>query len=397
MRLRLLILALGNFAMGVDTFVIAPILDPLAHDLGVSRTTAGWLITAFALAYAIGGPVLAAAFGDRPPRRVLLGALVVFAVGNVLTATALDYPWAVAGRLVAGAGASMYTANALAAARAISPPERQGRAAAVVVGGLTTAIVLGLPLGALLGAHAGWRASLWLVVGLAVVAIAGVAAVVPHLPGAPKTSVRTRLTPLSDVRVVTILLATWLCLSMSWTVYNYIDEVMRPAAHGHAGRNSVILVCFGAGAVVGNLLVGRLTDRFGADRTIVFVAPLLTVAVTVVPLLATSMAAAVVLVTCWGMLHWMVNVPQQLRVTAAAPTTAPLVLGLHQSTIYLGISTGGVIGAIGFSAGGRHGIGYGALCAGLAALGLLALTFRLNRRTRPADAVPEPAATAGTL
>ncbi|MFJ6214941.1 MFS transporter [Streptomyces sp. NPDC092296] len=387
MRLRLIVLAVGNFAMGVDTFVIAPILGPLARDLGVARTTAGWLITAFALAYALGGPLLAAAFGNRAPRRILLGSLLVFAVGNALTAVAVDYPWAMAGRVVAGAGASMYTANALAVARAISPEERRGRATAFVVGGLTTAIVLGLPLGAWLGANSGWRAALWLVAGLGLVAVAGVALAVPTLPGQPRTTLRVRLAPLSDVRVVATLAATLLCLTMSWTVYNYVDQVMRPATGGDSGRASLILLCFGIGAVGGNLLVGRLTDRYGAGRIIVWVAPLLTVAVTVVPLLATSMASAVVLVLCWGMLHWMVNVPQQIRVTAAAPQSAPLVIGLHQSTIYIGISAGGAIGALGFSLGGRSGIGYAALCVGLVALGVLVVSFRLDRRGRLAAGI----------
>ncbi|MEV4253559.1 MFS transporter, partial [Spirillospora sp. NPDC049652] len=88
MRLRLVILAIGTFAMGVDTFVIAPLLDPMAHGLGVSRTAAGWLITAFALAYAFGGPPLAAAVGHRPPRTLLLGGLAVFAAGNAVNALA---------------------------------------------------------------------------------------------------------------------------------------------------------------------------------------------------------------------------------------------------------------------------------------------------------------------
>ncbi|GAA0601468.1 MFS transporter [Streptomyces crystallinus] len=392
MRLRLLVLALGNFAMGVDTFIIAPILDPMADDFGVSRTTAGWLITAFALAYAIGGPLLAAATGHRPPRQLLLGALGVFAVGNALTAVAGDYSWAMAGRVVAGAGASMYTANSLAVARAMVPPERAGRAAALVVGGLTAAIVLGLPLGAWLGDEAGWRAALWLVVGLTAVATAGIAATVPQLKGQAATTLRARLAPLGQPRVLVTLIATWLCLSTSWTVYNYIDEVMDEATGGDAGRTSLILLCFGIGAVSGNLLTGRLTDRIGPVRTISVAAPLLVAATTLTPLLSKSLGAGIAMAVAWGVCHWMINVPQQMRLVATAPQSAPLLLGLHQSTIYIGISTGGVAGAAGYSADGASGVGYAALAVGVVALAMLALSLRINRpATAPATAAPAAA------
>ncbi|GGP36732.1 MFS transporter [Streptomyces melanogenes] len=392
MRLRLLVLALGNFAMGVDTFIIAPILDPMADDFGVSRTTAGWLITAFALAYAIGGPLLAAATGHRPPRQLLLGALGVFAVGNALTAVAGDYSWAMVGRVVAGAGASMYTANSLAVARAMVPPERAGRAAALVVGGLTAAIVLGLPLGAWLGDQAGWRAALWLVVGLTAVATIGIAATVPQLKGQAATTLRARLAPLGQPRVLVTLIATWLCLSTSWTVYNYIDEVMDEATGGDAGRTSLILLFFGIGAVSGNLLTGRLTDRIGPVRTITVAAPLLVTAATLTPLLSKSMGAGIAMAVAWGVCHWMINVPQQMRLVATAPQSAPLLLGLHQSTIYIGISTGGVAGAAGYSADGASGVGYAALTVGVVALGILALSLRINRpAAAPATAAPAAA------
>ncbi|MEV4256467.1 MFS transporter, partial [Spirillospora sp. NPDC049652] len=187
--------------------------------------------------------------------------------------------------------------------------------------------------------------------------------------------------------VVATLAATCLCLSASWTVYTRIDEVTRPAAGGDPDRASLILLFFGAGAVCGNFAVGRLTDRFGPARVIVGAAPLLVAAVTVTPPIAATFAGALAAAVCWGTLHWMINVPQQLRATAAAPSAAPLVLGLHQSTIYIGISIGGATGAAGDALGGRAGIGYAALLVGLAGLAVLVLSLRLDRRTPPA---PDP-------
>ncbi|WP_432930702.1 MFS transporter [Microbispora sp. CA-135349] len=272
------------------------------------------------------------------------------------------------------------------------PPERSGRATATVVGGLTTAIVAGLPLGAWLGAHTGWRPTLWVVVALAVVAAAGVASALPRLPGQAVTSLRARLAPLTRLPVLTTLMATWLCLSTSWTVYNYVDQITREATGGDAARTSFVLLSFGVGAVAGNLLTGRLADRLGPARTIGYAAPLLVLAAAAAALLSATFLVALALAAVWGLFHWTVNVPQQLRVVAAAPRAAPVVLGLHQSTIYIGIGTGGVAGAAGFTLGDAHGVGYAALVVGVLALAALAVSLRINKPAVVAGTPPKPAA-----
>ncbi|WP_326794478.1 MFS transporter [Streptomyces sp. NBC_01808] len=382
MNAKLLVLASGNFAVGVSTFVIAPMLGQIGADLDVSRTAAAQLVVVYALAYALGGPVLTALAGHRPPRQLLFVALAVFGAGNGLTAVAANFPGAVAARVLAGVGAGVYTANALAVARRLAPGDRQGRAVAVVVGGLTTAIVLGLPLGAWLGGETSWRLVLGLLSPVAVLPMAAVR-LLPALGGSPAVRLAQRIAPLRDRQVLATLLATWLCLTASWTVYNFIDEVLLEATGGDPDRQFPALLVFGAGAVAGNLLAGRLADRFGPDRTIAVVAPVLVVAVLVVPLAAVGMLPALLSVGAWAMLHWMVNVPQQMRVVAAAPEAAPAVLALHQSTIYLGIGTGGFVGSLGYGLAGRSGIGYAAFVTGLAALTALWWSFRTRHPSVP--------------
>ncbi|WBB61754.1 MFS transporter [Streptomyces sp. WMMC500] len=387
MNAKLFTLAAGNFVVGVSTFVVAPLLGRIGADLDVSRAAAAQLVVVYALAYALGGPVLTALAGHRPPRQLLFLALAVFAAGNALTAIAATFPWAVAARVLAGVGAGVYTANALAVARRLAPADRQGRAVAVVVGGLTTAIALGLPLGAWWGGAAGWRLVLGLVSLVATLPMAALR-LLPALGGAPATSLGTRVAPLRDRHVLATLLATWLCLTASWTVYNFIDEVLLEATDGDPDRQFPALLVFGAGAVAGNLLAGRLADRFGPDRTIAVVAPGLTVAVLVVPPAAVAMPPALLSVGAWAMLHWMVNVPQQMRLVDAAPGTAAVVLGLHQSTIYLGIATGGFVGSLGYGLAGRGGVGYAAFATGLAALIALWWSFRTRHRSGPLPPPP---------
>lgn len=382
MNAKLFTLASGNFVVGVSTFVIAPLLGHMGADLHAGRAVVGQLIVVYALAYALGGPLLTTLVGHRPPRQVLLVALAVFGVGNALTAVAMDFPGAAAARVIAGVGAGVYSANALAVTRRLITGDRQGRAVAVVVGGLTTAIVLGLPVGAWLGSATNWRVELGLLALLAMLPMAGTLSL-PALAGSPAVALRKRVAPLRDRRVLATLLATWLCLTASWTVYNFIDEVLLPATGGDPDRQFLTLLVFGAGAMAGNLLAGRLADRYGSGRTIAAVAPGLTVAVLAVPLVAVTMPLVLLGVGAWAMLHWMVNVPQQLRVVAAAPDVAPIVLGLHQSAIYLGISAGGLVGAIGYSLAGRTGIGYAAFATGLLALTALWWSMRARPDSGP--------------
>lgn len=135
------------FAIGTDSFVIAGILPGAAHSLGVGVGTAGWLITAYAFSYAVLGPLMAAATTRWPRRRLFLTGLGIFVVGNLLTALVPVFGVALASRAVAGLGGAMVSPTAVAAAAALAPPERRGRAIATVLAGLSAATALGAPIG----------------------------------------------------------------------------------------------------------------------------------------------------------------------------------------------------------------------------------------------------------
>ncbi|MDW6061874.1 MFS transporter [Streptomyces sp. FXJ1.4098] len=184
MRLRLLLLALGTFAVGTDSMVMAGILGLISRDLDVSVPTAGQMVTVFALAYALLAPVLATLTARWPRRQLLLTALTVFTAANALSALAPTYPLLLATRVLAAAGAALYTPTANAVATSLVPPERRGRALATVLGGMTVATALGVPLGTWIG-RTDWRLTMWLVVALGAAALAGQALLLRELPGTP--------------------------------------------------------------------------------------------------------------------------------------------------------------------------------------------------------------------
>src|SRR5580658_6931791 len=150
-------LALGTFAIGTESFMIAAILPGMAGDLGVTLSMAGQLVTAFTLVYALSSPVLTALTGRVDRRKLLLTTMGLFALGNIVAAAASSYLALLFARVMLALAAGLYAPNANAMAGALLPPERRGRALAIVSGGFSVAVALGVPTGAFIGNHLGWR------------------------------------------------------------------------------------------------------------------------------------------------------------------------------------------------------------------------------------------------
>lgn len=167
---RIILLAVGMFALGTDAFLVAGVLPVIAHETGVAEELVGQLITVFSLTYGLGAPILAATIGHWPPQRVLMGALGLLGLANLASALSPSFPLLVLTRLLAGCFAATYTPLAFAVGIEPAPPARRGQALALVVSGLNVATVLGAPLETWIGEHFGWRLSFALVAVLAGVA-----------------------------------------------------------------------------------------------------------------------------------------------------------------------------------------------------------------------------------
>ncbi|TGB07365.1 MFS transporter [Streptomyces palmae] len=346
MRLRLLLLALGTFAMGTDSMVIAGILGPVADDLDVSVSAAGQLVTVFALAYALLAPVLATLTAGWPRRRLLLTALAVFTAANVLSALAPSYGPLLATRVLAAAGAALYTPTANAVATTIVPPERRGRALATVLGGMTVATALGVPLGTWLGS-ADWRMTMWLVVALGAAAFIGLALLLRELPEPPAAApgLRERLTPLTDRRVLGAAATTFAFFLAFNSVYIYLSTAVRPATGGDAQRLSLILLVSGVASVAGSWVGGRAVDRFGVRAVLLTGSCAAALAFTTLPWAARSMPTALGYAVVTPLAGWAVSIALPHRLASLDPANAPLLISLNSSALYLGIAAGGGAGS----------------------------------------------------
>jgi predicted MFS family arabinose efflux permease len=381
---RLLVLALGMFALGTDSFVVAGVLPEIAHTFHVSIGAAGQMTTAYAITYALMAPLIAAIAAEVPRKRMLLTALGVFGAANLLTAAAPNFGLAIVSRIIAGVGAAMFAPTATGAAATMVAPERRGHALSIVIAGLTVATALGAPMGAVIGGLGDWRWTMAFVSALAAGAFLGVALLLAKIPLPPKITLAQRIAPVADPRVALTLLCTWIYQSGHFIIYTYFTVVFDRAIGHNVVLTGALLVIWGVSGTVSNLISGRLADSIGDRKLILAMLLVLTLVVATFSWTGATLWTTIPALIVYGAVSWGLLAPQQRRLVHIAPQTAPVVLGLNTSFTYLGVTVAGVIGALGIPVFGAHHLGY--LGASIVAVSLVVAemaSWRIRVGSRP--------------
>jgi predicted MFS family arabinose efflux permease len=355
------------------------VLPAVSRELDVSISTAGQLGTAFAIAYAIASPLLAAFTGRWERRRLLVVALLVSAVGNALAVVAPNYELLLASRIIAALGAAVYTPAATAVATVLNPPERRGRAVAMVFGGLTFALIIGVPVGNLLSEPLGYHGVFALVAGVSLVGLVAVRLGVPAVEAPLAVGLRERFAVAADRRVLLMLGVTVLGVVSAMAPFTYIAPFLSATAGAHGAAVSFLLVGYGIGATVGNSLGGRVTDRWGSPRPLFTSLGAAIVLLATLPLVMVSVPAAAVVMFVWGLFTWAFNPPMQNHLIGLAPSNSALLLSLNASAIYLGVGLSGLSGGMVIDLVGIRALPQVAAVAAAAAVVLLVLGLRPAR------------------
>lgn len=361
---RLLFLALGMFALGTDSFVVAGVLPEVTHSFHVSIGAAGQMTTIYAVTTGILAPIIATLAARVERKTLLLTGLVIFVLANLATAIAPNFAFAMATRALAGAAGATFSTTAISSAAVMVPPERRGGAIAVVIAGLSLSTALGAPIGALIGGLGDWHWTMVFVAALAVSAAIGVALLLSHIPLLPPVTLAQRLSPLSDLRVGLILASTFLFFTAAFTIYTYLSAVFTRAIGHNPAILSGLLVLWGAAGTVSNFIVGRLVDRIGNRRVLFTMLVFVAADFALLPWTSASLWTAIPAIIVWGFCGWGMLVPQQHRIVGTAPHIAPIVLGLNNSATFLGTTVAGVVGALAIPLLGGPRLGFvGAICA----------------------------------
>ncbi|MFE5481836.1 Cmx/CmrA family chloramphenicol efflux MFS transporter [Streptomyces sp. NPDC056527] len=380
MPLAVYILGLSVFALGTSEFMLSGLLPPIADDMNVSIPRAGLLISAFAIGMVVGAPLLAVATLRLPRKTTLVTLITVFGLGQIAGALAPNYAVLFASRIVSALACAGFWAVGAAVAIAMVPVGSRARAMAVMIGGLSIANVLGVPAGAFLGEHLGWRSAFWAVGVASAIALVGVATRIPHIP-LPETRPRLKreLVIYRDRQVLLSIVITALAAGGVFCAFSYLAPVITDVAGIDTRWVSAILGLFGIGALIGTTIGGRVADAHlfgvlltGITASTVFLVALALFASSPVAVIALSFLLGVsAFYTAPALNARMFNVAGAAPTLAGATTTAAFNLG-NTAGPWFG---GTVIDAdFGFAA-----TAWAGAAMTVVALGTVALSLRLHR------------------
>ncbi|HSI49425.1 MAG TPA: MFS transporter [Ideonella sp.] len=381
-NLALLALALGSFCIGTSEFASMGILQLFSAGLGVDLATATYAIAAYAVGVVIGGPAVTLAAARLNRRSLLQALMALFVLGNVLSAVAPNMAALVAARFISGIPQGAYFGAGAVVASHFVGRDQGGKAFALVMMGLTVATIFGSPLATFLGQQLGWRQTYLAVSGAGVLSWLALWAWVPRTDELRGGPVGQELVALRKRKVWTLMGVAALGVASIFAVYTFIGPLVVDANRLDASFVPIALAVFGIGMTVGNLVGGRLADRFESLGLV----------------LGFGLALAVLAVLAWrGDSVWvlmpalfgvgatiMLAIPTiQVQLTRAAPEAPTLMGAMNLAALNTANALGAWAGGVLVSA------GHGLLSCALAGFALTLAGLVVYWVTRP-GASPRP-------
>lgn len=346
MNLKVLILAISAVAVGLVELIVGGILPTIANDLNISIGTAGQLITVFALIYAVSGPVLLVLTSQFERKKVYLISLFIFFLGNVMTYFSPTFTIMMIARVITAMSTALIVVLSLTIATKVVKPTQQARAVGFVYMGISSSLVLGVPLGILITDMFGWRIIFLCIAALSVGSFILISLFLEEIPGGKAIPLKTQLKAVSSVKMSSAHLATMFMLAGHYALYAYFTPYLETNLHLNSTWVSIAYLVFGVAAVSGGALGGALSDKIGPKKSVLFVIGTFVVALALLPFTTGSIAIFTIVMIIWAMLSWAISPPQQSYLIQTDPETADIQQSFNNSALQVGISLGSAIGGL---------------------------------------------------
>ncbi|MET9904614.1 MFS transporter [Streptomyces sp. NPDC006446] len=350
MPLALLALAVVAFGIGTTEFATMGLLPQIADGIDVSVPQAGNVVSAYALGVVVGAPLLTGIGARVPHKRLLLLLTGLFVVGNVASALAPDFGTLFAARFLAGLPhGALFGVGAVVASRLVAP-ERAARAVSKMFLGLTIANIVGVPACTALGQHLGWRSAYGTVAVIGLIALAALAAFVPHQPRGQQSGIRHELRAMGNRQVAIGLATAVIGFGGFFAVYSYLVPMLTHLTGVSDSSTTVVLALYGVGMTLGTLIAGPLTDR-ALRPTLYWGLALLAAGLVTFYFAVHSTVPALVTITFIGAMGSLITTPVQMLLMAKAKNAPTMAAASNHSAFNLANAGGAWLGGLVISAG----------------------------------------------
>lgn len=343
---KIYMLAIIGFIVGTSVYVVAGILDKIADTLDVSLTEAGQLVTVFSLAYAICTPIILVLTAKWGRKKLIMYSLGLFVVANILAFLSPNYGILIVARILMGIGAGLVIVTVLIVSTKIAPPGKQASSIAIVTMGLTSSLIIGVPIGRIMTNAFGWQSVFGGISLLGLIGMVVIYLTISDIEGDKPVSLNQQLALFKKRKVILGLSITLFWLGGYSIAYTYLSPYLLNVSGISDKFLSTALLIFGIASLIGSKFGGFSTDRWGIPFTLTSTMTLHIVMLILLSLVTNSVVGVMIVLILWSFSAWATAPTQQYLLATIEPESSAILLGLNQSVMQLAMAAGAGIGGI---------------------------------------------------
>ncbi|MBR0629133.1 MFS transporter [Bacillus altitudinis] len=340
------LLALAAFLIGTIEYIITGIIQMVAHDLHVTTSTAGLLVTSLALSAAIGAPIVIALTINMDRRKILTWTLIIFILSNFITSISHSFEMVMITRILQGISGGTAIVVAMAVATRLVEREKRGTAIGIILMGLSSSLVLGVPIGTFLSSMIGWKALFAAIGVITLIPLIVVYRRIPSMKEQEPVTLRMQLSILKDKRILLAVAVTLFYVGGYSTLFTYLTPFLQASANLSITEISGILLLAGICSFLGSSLGGMAADKKGPIFTIFSGIILQILMLMLLAFVTGNLVVMVAVIMIWMIATWSTSPAQQLYLVTLVPKSPDIALSVNTSFIQFGFALGSGLGGI---------------------------------------------------